>query len=115
MRTWTGAQSGSGSCSERSTGIQYRRKNSPIGAPRLVRVNSSFWACVSIALLRGGLLSSVTGKARACARVESGPWRCAMLVTVSDVVSPSYFVATAAVELGYFKSEGVDAEFVFQP
>ncbi|HZT08013.1 MAG TPA: ABC transporter substrate-binding protein [Chloroflexota bacterium] len=38
-----------------------------------------------------------------------------MLVTVSDVVSPSYFVATAAVELGYFKSEGVDAEFVFPP
>jgi NitT/TauT family transport system substrate-binding protein len=35
-----------------------------------------------------------------------------MKVTVSDVVSPSYFVATAAVELGFFKGEGVDAEFV---
>jgi ABC-type nitrate/sulfonate/bicarbonate transport system substrate-binding protein len=38
-----------------------------------------------------------------------------MRVTVSDVVSPSYFVATAAVELGYFKSEGLDAEFVQTP
>jgi NitT/TauT family transport system substrate-binding protein len=36
-----------------------------------------------------------------------------MLVTATDVVSPSYFVATAAVELGYFAAEGVDAEFVF--
>jgi NitT/TauT family transport system substrate-binding protein len=38
-----------------------------------------------------------------------------MKVTVSDVVSPSYFVATAAVELGFFKGEGVDAEFVHPP
>ena len=38
-----------------------------------------------------------------------------MRVTVSDVVSPSYFVATAAVELGYFKDEGLDAEFVQTP
>ncbi len=35
-----------------------------------------------------------------------------MRITVSDVVSPSYFVATAAAELGFFKSEGVDVEFV---
>lgn len=34
-----------------------------------------------------------------------------MRLTVSDVVSPSYFVATAAVELGFFRAEGVDAEF----
>jgi ABC-type nitrate/sulfonate/bicarbonate transport system substrate-binding protein len=33
-------------------------------------------------------------------------------VSCSDVVSPSYFVSTAAVQLGYFKDEGVDAEFV---
>jgi hypothetical protein len=33
-------------------------------------------------------------------------------LTVSDVVSPSYFVATAAVELRFFEAEGVDAEFV---
>jgi NitT/TauT family transport system substrate-binding protein len=38
-----------------------------------------------------------------------------MRVTVSDTVSPSYFVATAAVELGFFKSEGLDAEFVPTP
>lgn len=38
-----------------------------------------------------------------------------MQVTVSDVVSPSYFVLTAAVELGFFKAEGVDAEFVYPP
>ncbi len=38
-----------------------------------------------------------------------------MKVTVADVVSPSYFVATAAVELGFFEAEGVDAEFVFPP
>jgi NitT/TauT family transport system substrate-binding protein len=35
-----------------------------------------------------------------------------MKVTVVDVVSPSYFVATAAVELGFFRAEGLDAEFV---
>jgi ABC-type nitrate/sulfonate/bicarbonate transport system substrate-binding protein len=33
-------------------------------------------------------------------------------VTVTDMVSPSYFVATAAVELGFFRAEGIDAEFV---
>lgn len=38
-----------------------------------------------------------------------------MRLTVSDVVSPSYFVAIAAVELGFFQAEGVDAEFVFPP
>jgi ABC-type nitrate/sulfonate/bicarbonate transport system substrate-binding protein len=38
-----------------------------------------------------------------------------MRLAVSDVVSPSYFVATAAVELGFFKAEGVDAEFVSPP
>jgi len=31
---------------------------------------------------------------------------------VADVDSPSYFVATAAVKLGFFKKEGVDIEFV---
>lgn len=31
---------------------------------------------------------------------------------VADVDSPSYFVATAAVTLGYFKREGVDVEFI---
>lgn len=36
-------------------------------------------------------------------------------LTVADVVSPSYFVATAAVELGFFKAEGVDTEFVSAP
>ena len=29
---------------------------------------------------------------------------------VGDLISPSYFVATAAVELGFFKQEGVDIE-----
>jgi len=36
-------------------------------------------------------------------------------LTVSDVVSPSYFVATAAVELGFFKNEGMEVEFVDTP
>src|SRR5512138_3291032 len=31
---------------------------------------------------------------------------------VADVDSPSYFVATAAVKLGFFRQEGVDVEFV---
>jgi NitT/TauT family transport system substrate-binding protein len=31
---------------------------------------------------------------------------------VADLDSPSYFVATAAVELGCFKQEGVDVELV---
>ena len=35
-----------------------------------------------------------------------------MRVTVTDLVSPSYFVATAAVELGFFRAEGIDAELV---
>ena len=30
---------------------------------------------------------------------------------VADYDSPSYFVATAAVKLGFFKKEGVDVEF----
>lgn len=33
-------------------------------------------------------------------------------VLVADLDSPSYFVATAAVDLGFFKAEGVDAEIV---
>ena len=32
-------------------------------------------------------------------------------LVVADVDSPSYFVATAAVELGFFKAEGIDIEF----
>jgi NitT/TauT family transport system substrate-binding protein len=31
---------------------------------------------------------------------------------VADLDSPSYFVATAAVELGYFKEEGIDVDLV---
>src|SRR5215472_2751213 len=31
-------------------------------------------------------------------------------LAVADLDSPSYFVATAAVELGYFKDEGIDVE-----
>lgn len=38
-----------------------------------------------------------------------------MRITVPDAISPSYFVATAAVELGFFKAEGIDMEFVFPP
>ena len=38
-----------------------------------------------------------------------------MRLTVADAISPSYFVAIAAVELGFFREEGVDMEFVFTP
>lgn len=38
-----------------------------------------------------------------------------MRLTVSDTVSPSYFVATAAVELGFFRAEGLDVGFVPTP
>jgi ABC-type nitrate/sulfonate/bicarbonate transport system substrate-binding protein len=38
-----------------------------------------------------------------------------MRLAVSDVVSPSYFVATAAVDLGFFRAEGLDVEFVADP
>ncbi len=38
-----------------------------------------------------------------------------MRITVADAISPSYFVAIAAVQLGVFKEEGVDMEFVFPP
>ena len=31
-------------------------------------------------------------------------------LVVADLDSPSYFVATAAVELGFFREEGIDAE-----
>ena len=33
-------------------------------------------------------------------------------LVVADLDSPSYFVATAAVELGYFREEGIEAEVV---
>src|SRR5262249_3581264 len=36
-----------------------------------------------------------------------------MRFSVSDVVSPSYFIVTAAVELGFLQAEGIDAEFVY--
>jgi ABC-type nitrate/sulfonate/bicarbonate transport system substrate-binding protein len=38
-----------------------------------------------------------------------------MRLTVADAISPSYFVAIAAVQLGFFREEGVDIEFVFTP
>jgi NitT/TauT family transport system substrate-binding protein len=38
-----------------------------------------------------------------------------MRITVADAISPSYFVAIAAVQLGFFEREGVDMEFVFPP
>ena len=38
-----------------------------------------------------------------------------MRITVADAISPSYFVAIAAVQLGFFREEGVDMEFVFPP
>ena len=38
-----------------------------------------------------------------------------MRITVADAISPSYFVAIAAVQLGFFKAEGIDMEFVFPP
>ena len=34
-------------------------------------------------------------------------------IWVPDLDSPSYFVAIAAVELGFFKQEGVPTEFVY--
>jgi ABC-type nitrate/sulfonate/bicarbonate transport system substrate-binding protein len=38
-----------------------------------------------------------------------------MRLTVSDVVSPSYFVATAAVDLGFFRAEGLQVDLVPSP
>jgi ABC-type nitrate/sulfonate/bicarbonate transport system substrate-binding protein len=38
-----------------------------------------------------------------------------MRLTVADAISPSYFVAIAAVQLGFFQQEGLDVEFVFSP
>jgi len=38
-----------------------------------------------------------------------------MRITVADAISPSYFVAIAAVQLGFFTEEGVEMEFVFPP
>src|SRR5215510_6908139 len=38
-----------------------------------------------------------------------------MRLTVADAISPSYFPAIAAVQLGFFQREGVDMEFVFSP
>lgn len=35
-----------------------------------------------------------------------------MRILITDLVSPSYFVATAAVELGFFAAEGIDAEVI---
>src|SRR5881396_2667777 len=38
-----------------------------------------------------------------------------MRLTVADAISPSYFVAIAAIRLGFLQREGVDMEFVFSP
>lgn len=38
-----------------------------------------------------------------------------MRLTVADAISPSYFVAIAAIELGFCEREGVEMEFVFSP
>jgi len=38
-----------------------------------------------------------------------------MRLTVADAISPSYFVAIAAVQLGFFQQEGVEMEFAFSP
>ena len=38
-----------------------------------------------------------------------------MRLTVADAISPSYFVAIAAVQLGFFREEGIDMEFVYAP
>src|SRR5438105_15087524 len=38
-----------------------------------------------------------------------------MRLTIADAISPSYFVAIAATQLGFFQQEGVDMEFVFSP
>ena len=38
-----------------------------------------------------------------------------MRLTVADAISPSYFIAIAAVQLGFFRQEGIDMEFVFSP
>ena len=38
-----------------------------------------------------------------------------MRLIVSDVVSPSYFVATAAVELGFMRAEKLEVQFIFPP
>ena len=38
-----------------------------------------------------------------------------MRLTVADAISPSYFVAIAAVQLGFFRQEGIDMEFVYAP
>src|SRR5918994_6579790 len=38
-----------------------------------------------------------------------------MRLTVADAISPSYFVAVAAIQLGFFRAEGLDVEFVFSP
>ena len=35
-------------------------------------------------------------------------------LTVADLDSPSYFVSTAAVDLGFFKREGIEVEFVYK-
>jgi NitT/TauT family transport system substrate-binding protein len=35
-------------------------------------------------------------------------------IWVPDVDSPSYFVALAAVELGFFKEQGIDVEFIYK-
>src|ERR1051325_3228207 len=42
-------------------------------------------------------------------------WRTPMRLTVADAISPSYFVAIAAVQLGFFEREGDEMEFVFSP
>src|SRR5947209_17585007 len=48
-------------------------------------------------------------------RDDPGAREDTMRLTVADAISPSYFVAIAAVELGFFQQEGIEMEFVFSP
>ncbi len=48
-------------------------------------------------------------------RDDPGAREDTMRLTVADAISPSYFVAIAAIRLGFFQQEGVDMEFLFSP
>src|SRR5262249_14971885 len=67
------------------------------------RAGATFAAQMPIAVCGLGMLVRVARRRR-----------CRMFrIWVPDLDSPSYFVAVAAVELGLFKHEGIDIEFVY--
>src|SRR5262249_11656705 len=80
----------------------------PVSATSATPASRRRWARSRTSSRRGWPAPEALRRARASGREN-------MRLTVADAISPSYFVAIAALPLGVFQREGVDVEFVFSP